>query len=99
MSVIETASVMGQMRFLRSNAPDGDRCVCCDGPHIFARWVEIPDRLDRYGERPMRPGEWIDDFTTRKADGRPVHEGKMVRITVEIIEPEADQNPKQGIEP
>jgi hypothetical protein len=76
---IAIVSLEGSISFLRSTKPDAERCQCCVGPHIFSSAVEL--------ERGVSVAKFVNDFATLKRDGKPVFEGKRVRVTVEIIEP------------
>lgn len=93
-AVLDTLVLEGEPHFLRSpDAPRGRECACCDGPHINYSFVRLDahykDPYDRQCER-ANYKSLIDDWTTRKgADRRPIYEGKRVRITVEVIEPDA----------
>jgi hypothetical protein len=76
---IATVSIDGSLNFLRSTGKDAARCTCCEGPHIFSREVVL--------DHGVSVAKFVRDFATIMRDGKPVFEGRRVRLTVEIIEP------------
>lgn len=84
----KSATATGDIVFRRSEEDQG-RCVCCDGPHIFAMGVTLEGIVDGWGEPVTKVGSFVDRFATKKVNGVPIHEGKKVEVTVRIIDPEA----------
>jgi hypothetical protein len=41
--VTEVAAVEGVVRYMYSDGPDAERCICCKGPHVFSRYIEGVD--------------------------------------------------------
>lgn len=80
-----SATATGEIVIMRS---EDDKCVCCDGPHIFAMGVSLENLVDGWGHPVTKPDSFVNRFATKKINGVPIHEGKKVEITVRIIDPE-----------
>lgn len=86
--VIISNSLAGRVRFSRSDATAQD-CVCCPRGtgHIFSRRLEI----ENPGDGPLQNiGDLI--YTTALRDI--AHEGKRVRITVEVLADDGPESPQ-----
>lgn len=55
-------------------------CVCCPGPHVFARSIEL-DESDPWG----KPYNWRIEDAVRDAVWRHDTIGRRVKITVELL--------------
>jgi hypothetical protein len=75
------ASVEGVVAFMRSEReePPADACVCCDGPHIFARGIDIEDEPGPGRERPH-----FRDYISRALFDNSL-EGRRVRVSLEVL--------------
>jgi hypothetical protein len=82
--VIKSASVIGVVKYRRSEEPS--TCICCPGEthHIFSRYVDFGKFDSVYPEHfGYGPREFIG--TQVLYDG---FEGKRVRLTIEVLEDE-----------
>lgn len=72
-------SIEGTVKFMRSDASKPKVCICCEGPHIFCRYLDAP--------APKNPAftalDWLLYDTILQHNE---HEGRRVRVTVELIE-------------
>ena len=84
------ASVEGIVRWMRSTGEGADRCPCCEGPHVFCRYLD----LDHPPGTPEPAGKRLDDWVHRFAESRP-QEGARVRITVEVLLDAAEDGPSR----
>jgi len=78
----EAASIDGVVVFMRSEREDGDRCICCDGPHIFNRRLVLDpweSRLPKHMQTSVN--DWLYDAVLFDN----ANEGARVRVTVEIL--------------
>lgn len=83
-----SAVAEGSILFMRSEGADADRCVCCDGPHIFGSTVVLQGLVDGWGHAVKDPRAFVKNFATKKGpDKKPLYEGRRVRVTVEILPP------------
>lgn len=70
----------GVLTFMRSEGERSDACACCDGAHVFCRYLKgLPDFLD----------------LTQAARSRNDLEGRTFRVTVEVLpsSPEPEVKP------
>lgn len=90
---IETYSIEGIVRFMRSDA-EKQVCVCCPpgGGHIFSRRVEWDNwetnRASHFGNCP-------DVLVSSKVTDRNSNEGKRVRLTVEVLDDSTSSSVEQ----
>lgn len=84
--VLASSSIIGTVRFLRSE-PQEHVCVCCPkgSGHIFNRRVDFSD-YDWPG-----PHRDVQEFLYLAALRDASHEGKRVRVTVEVLQEEGQQ--------
>jgi len=76
------ASIDGVVVFMRSESEGGDRCICCDGPHIFNRRLVLDpweSRLPKHMQTSVN--DWLYDAVLFDN----ANEGARVRVTVEIL--------------
>jgi hypothetical protein len=80
--VINTRSIEGTTRWLRSASDEARRCVCCEGAHVFGYKFDLDDpTLSRWHpDKTMDIAEWI----ARSIVEAP--EGARLRFSVEVME-------------
>ena len=73
--------IEGVMRFRRSQGEDADKCVCCEGAHVFNRYLEIVPRVSRF------PGLTVTTLDEAVYEALClVPENRNVKITIEFID-------------
>jgi hypothetical protein len=73
----QLVTVDGTVEFMRSEKDSG--CACCDGPHIFCRYIEIEGEPGPGRDRP----DWRDRIASALFDNR--LEGRRVRVILELL--------------
>lgn len=68
---MEKTEIKGKVVFQRSEDDDDGKCVCCEGKHIFSRYIDWDNNIE------LRDLIW--KFTENK-------EGKRVKLTIEVEE-------------
>ncbi len=77
--------VEGVVTFMRSQSDgplfDADDCICCDGPHIFARCIDVePEPGRAAGVTRKHYSAWISDALFDNG-----LEGRRVRVVLEVL--------------
>lgn len=72
--------IEGKVIFQRS---DSDKCVCCDGNHIFSRGIEIEPYPSVYRGLNV---ETVSDFIHETISTTKNIENKKVRISIEVLD-------------
>jgi hypothetical protein len=89
MTVSQTSSVTATGTVRHLSNPDSN-CVCCDGPHVFARFVDADDAVGpecrRWRASFEDPSTVLDPTEMLYHAIRPVPAGTRVRVTVEILD-------------
>lgn len=73
----------GVMHYSRSTS--GRQCICCDGPHIFGRGLEVvgSEAFMEPGTQGLYPAD-MKDWLWRQYRGVP--DGARVRVTFEVLD-------------
>lgn len=66
---------------------DRSDCICCPGPHNFARGIKVDEYEGRYPYRDSSaPRDWISDMLSALwREHRYALEGRRVRLTMELL--------------
>jgi hypothetical protein len=73
-------SIEGVVTWRRSQSGRED-CICCDGPHVYSRYVALPDDIGvSFDGTKMSLSDWVG-FATRA-----MPEGVTVRVTMEVVQ-------------
>lgn len=78
-------SIEGVVVLQRSEGPDADACICCEGAHVYSCAIR-PEPFDTPWQRGATSvHDWVNWMvSTHSTDW----EGKRVRVVLEVIESE-----------